>query len=660
MKRTALRLFHSSIFVFLISTLALSQNTITLDHLEDHVWLGSPKISPDGEKIAFTKRIANFDDNTYETVLFLYDKSTRASRQLTFTPKSIRSLTWSPDGKYLMFVSTGSNKSSQLFRMSMHGGEAEQVTHHDTGISTYVLSPDGSQVAFMSRDKKEKKVGRDRHLKSFKVGYDWYLAREKSRPTHLWIYDMATKKETRLTQGEESYCSLSGQIDWSPDGKKLLYATQPTPHSSRYLDSKLNLMDIATRKVTVVDDSKRVPRNPRFARDGSIIYSKSQGEEFYFTPNGIYIADKNGKAREEILLNIDRNIRANYLSGDDKLIVSGPDGTTVSIWEGGYDGKFKKLNLGNVIPSSSSIDADRNGGIVFVGTTPTSAPELYYLKNSSSTPQQITNFNQKISSLNLGKTESINWTSTDENKYYEDGVLIYPPNYQKGKKYPLVLSIHGGPMGYSTESFNFSGQNFAAQGWIVFQPNYRGSCNLGYEYQRSVINDAGEGPGRDVMAGIEKIKSMGIIDEDNIAVSGWSYGGYMTVWLTSHYQGWKSAVAGAAVTDWFDWYTMADWNVWSGKGLGGSPWLNNNAENYRKQSPITYAHQIKTPTLILSNTMDQRVTVSQSFKLFSNLTDNGVETEFVAYPLPGHFPGDPIHRTDLYRRWIDWIKNHFD
>lgn len=647
--------------ILLFSYLHLNaQNTITLDHLEDHVWLSNPKFSPDGEKIIFTKRTADFDDNKYKSSLYLYTKKSKKLQQLTFDRTSVRSLNWSPDGNYITFLAPSNNKTTQLFKMAASGGEAQQITNHETSIITYTLAPNGNTIAFMARDKKEEKTGRNRHLKSFKVGYDWYLAREASRPIHLWILNLNNNQETQLTTGEESYSTVSGGINWSPDSNKIIYATQPKPHSSEYLKSKLNVVDVATKKVTVVDDTKRVPRNPRFAKNGTIIYSKSQGEEFYFTPNGIYTADKNGTASSKILLNIDRDIRHNYLFSDDKLLVGGPDGTKVSLWQGDLKGKYQKLDLKDVIPSASSVSISSKDEIVFVGTTSQSAPELYYMKNYKSIPEKLTNFNAKISNLKLGRTESINWTSTDSNKYYEDGVLIYPPNYEKGKKYPLVLNIHGGPMGYSTESFNFSGQNFAAQGWIVFQPNYRGSSNLGFEYQRSVINDAGEGPGKDVMAGIEKIKTMNIIDEDNIAVSGWSYGGYMTVWLTSHYQGWKSAVAGAAVTDWFDWYTMADWNVWSGKGLGGSPWLNNNAENYRKQSPITYAHQIKTPTLILSTTLDPRVTVSQSFKLFSNLKDNGVKTEFIAYPMPGHFPGDPIHRKDVYERWTNWIKKHFD
>jgi dipeptidyl aminopeptidase/acylaminoacyl peptidase len=156
------------------------------------------------------------------------------------------------------------------------------------------------------------------------------------------------------------------------------------------------------------------------------------------------------------------------------------------------------------------------------------------------------------------------------------------------------------------------------------------------------------------------VKAMGIVDEDRIAVSGWSYGGYMTAWLTAHYQGWRAAVAGAAVTDWFDWYSLADMNTWAGLGLGGSPWLNDNAMNYWRQSPMAYAHQIRTPTLILSTTGDPRVTVTQSYKLYHALRDNGVEVTFIAYPTGGHFPPDPVHQRDLRRRWIDWIRKEFD
>jgi len=159
---------------------------------------------------------------------------------------------------------------------------------------------------------------------------------------------------------------------------------------------------------------------------------------------------------------------------------------------------------------------------------------------------------------------------------------------------------------------------------------------------------------------VQLLKDRGMVDENRIAVSGWSYGGFMTAWLTSHYDGWAAAVAGAAVTDWFDQYNSSDLNKWFGFGLGGSPWLNENTENYRRQSPIAYAHQIRTPTLILSTTGDERVPVSQSYKLYHALKDNEVEVQFIAYPVGGHWPGDPVHLRDVFRRWIDWIGQHFD
>jgi dipeptidyl aminopeptidase/acylaminoacyl peptidase len=215
-------------------------------------------------------------------------------------------------------------------------------------------------------------------------------------------------------------------------------------------------------------------------------------------------------------------------------------------------------------------------------------------------------------------------------------------------------------MGASIEAFSTFNQIMAARGWLVFSPNYRGSSTQGKTFQSAVINDAGEGPGRDVMSGVDLLKARGIVDETRVAVSGWSYGGYMTAWLTAHYDGWTVAMAGAPVTDWFDWYNMADMNTWAGYGLGGSPWLNDNAMNYWKQSPMAYAHRIRTPTLILSNTGDERVTISQSYKLYHALKDNRVEVMFIAYPIPGHFPADPVHRRDIRRRWVEWIADHFE
>ncbi len=278
------------------------------------------------------------------------------------------------------------------------------------------------------------------------------------------------------------------------------------------------------------------------------------------------------------------------------------------------------------------------------------------MKSPDGQVQKLTGFNDAVAALDLGKTESVEWQGP--NSFHEDGVITYPPGFTTGRKYPLVLYVHGGPRSASKEAFNSRAQLLAAQQWVVFEPNYRGSDNLGNAYQSAIWNDAGEGPGRDVMSGVEALKQRGFIDETRMAVTGWSYGGYMTTWLLGHFPVWKAAVAGAAVTDLVDQYALGDANVRRGAALGGSPYVDGRLANYIKQSPITYASKIRAPTLILSDTGDYRVTVTQSYKLFHVLKDNGVETQFIAYPIGGHSPADPVRMRDVDRRWVAWLEAH--
>jgi len=312
-----------------------------------------------------------------------------------------------------------------------------------------------------------------------------------------------------------------------------------------------------------------------------------------------------------------------------------------------------------VSPASSfwvDVNVGRDGAIAFVGSDPVRPAELYYMASASTPPRRLTDVNREVAALALGKTEVIEWQSDG---FAHNGVLTYPPDFSPGRKYPLVLIIHGGPRSASLENFGAPAQIAAAHGWVVFQPNYRGSDQLGNAYQRAISNDAGDGPGRDVMAGLASVKTRGFVDESRVAVSGWSYGGYMTVWLLGHYPGWRVAVAGAAVTDWVDQYDLNDGNVGVANSFGGSPWTGKLMEAYREQSPITYAAKIRTPTLVMSNTGDFRVTITQSYKLYHALKDNGVETKFIAYPIPGHNASDPVRQRDVQRRWMEWIEQHF-
>ena len=240
-------------------------------------------------------------------------------------------------------------------------------------------------------------------------------------------------------------------------------------------------------------------------------------------------------------------------------------------------------------------------------------------------------------------------------------MLVYPPEYAAGRKYPMVLYIHGGPKSASVDSFAPSPQILASMGWLVFEPNYRGSDSDGNAYEAAIVHDAGVGPGHDVMAGVKMLEARGIVDEKRIAVSGWSYGGYMTSWLIGNYpEVWRAAVAGAPVTDLTDEYALSDVEWLSHDIFGPSPYVAEGMKLYVAESPITYAPKMKTPTLILSDVGDYRVPTTQAYKLYHALKDNGVAVKFVAYPVGGHSPADPIRARDVWRRWTAWLAGYLN
>jgi dipeptidyl aminopeptidase/acylaminoacyl peptidase len=422
----------------------------------------------------------------------------------------------------------------------------------------------------------------------------------------------------------------------------------------------VHILNVETGEIRKLTGHEKFEGFGLFSLDGSQIAYWFPRDGDRSNENEIFVTAASGGDGQDATRSINRNIlRVIWMPDGKSLLVGGHDGAQVALWLQPLGGTAKKLPLGDVSPSWSFwVDATvgRNGEIAFAGSTPNQPSELYYMATPNDSPKRLTNYNQEIAALALGHTERFEWQGPD--KFHEDGVIVYPPGFQKEKKYPLVLIIHGGPRAASTTQFSLFPQFVAAQDCVVFEPNYRGSENLGNDYTHAIWNDAGDGPGRDVMAGLEAVKKLGFVDESRIGVSGWSYGGYMTSWLIGHYQIWKVAVAGAAVTNMFDQYNLADFNVTERYIFNGSPYVGDNIKAYREQSPITYAAQVKTPTLILSDTGDFRVTITQSYELYHALKDNGVPVRFFAYPVGGHFPTDPVRQMDVYRRWSEWLVQH--
>ena len=628
--------------------------SLEIDDLRLDVGVSDPVLSPDGSQVIVTTSTPNYEDNRFDRTLVLVDLATGATRELTPHRPAVGQPRWSPSGEDLAFADAGEDgKTRQVFVLPMGGGEARRVTAAEEGIKAFEWTADGRHLLYTSVDATDELEGEERHNKSFEVGDNSYLTLAAPRSAHLWRVSAEGGEAERLTEGAES---IDGFVV-SPDGKTVALEVLPLPHTGEGIRSTIRLLDLSSGETRAVVSEPAV--SPlRFSPKGRYLaFGRSRGPEPGFHPNGIFLKPVHGGETIDVTSEIDRSLRGMaWMPDGESILVSGTDLTARAMWHQPLQGAARRLDLGDIHPGSPVIG--RNGTVVFVGREVHRASELYTMQSETWRPRRLTNFNEALAEKRLGRVETVIWSGPDG--FEQNGVLVYPPNYEEGRKYPLVLSIHGGPMGASGEAFSTFNHIMAARGWLVFSPNYRGSSTQGDAFQSAVINDAGDGPGRDVMSGVEVLKKRGIVDETRVAVSGWSYGGYMTAWLTAHYDGWAAAMAGAAVTDWFDWYSMADMNTWAGYGLDGSPWLNDNAMNYWRQSPMAYAHQIRTPTLILSNTGDERVTVSQSYKLYHALKDNGVEVKFVVYPVSGHFPADPVHRRDLRRRWVEWIAQHFD
>ena len=638
--------------------------TPSVRDLVRQVRLSDPQLSPDGKTVAVIETRADLDSDEFRSEIMLIELSSGQIRPLTRGRHHASYPRWSPSGDGIGFIAQDADKNGQLFVLPMGGGDALQLTKGKDGVSQFAWSPDGVSIAYAIADPKPELKGEDKFRTTFRVGNDDFTISEAVRPTHLWLVPAAGGEARRLTSGTWSLPSSLppgppvSPIGWSKDGRSIVIVHQETPSTGDQLQARVQVLDVASGATRPLTGDTRLEGYPKISPDGTNVAYWRNRNAHAWEVNDVWLAPFTGGGGRDLSAHLDVNVWGTYWAKDGRsLIVGGNTGTTVGLWRLGLDGSSERIPLDGVMPTNSFwLDAavGSRGEIVFVGQTKSDPYELYVIAPGSGTAAPLTHENAPLADLSLARAETVSWQGPGHRTL--DGVVTYPANYQAGRRYPLVLLIHGGPASSSRERFNLLPQVMAAHDWLVFEPNYRGSDSGGDAFFAAIYKDAGQGPGEDVMSGVEYLKGRGLVDPARMAVTGWSYGGFMTTWLAGHYPVWKAAVAGAAVTDWVEMYNLSDGNVTQSEATGTSPYLGDGMDLNRRQSPASSMTKIKAPTLIMCNTGDFRVPITQSFGLYRALMDNHVTTEFYAIPAGGHFPGDPVRQMDVYQRWIDWLQ----
>ena len=595
----------------------------------------------DGKKSEYLSQIwVSHSDNSEPTKFTHYEKSSTHPR-------------FSPDGKFLAFLSSRSEKQ-QIWVMRTNGGEAWQFTFEKQGAGSFKWSPDGNKIAFLMKNPKTEKEEKDEKEKR-----DVILVDKNFKYSHLYLKTFTTKVDTnkanRITKGEFDITSFN----WNPNGRNIVFAQSLEPtFNSRFISGDISLVNVKSKTVRKLITWGGNDRNPIFTPDGKSILFTSDGEKN--EPIGfsdVYKVSSNGGKPKKLAETPNRSTNIIKCSSNSNYVyVSEANRTKSEIYKISLNKKEIRpiLNLDGRV-SSPNISNDSET-IAFVKQELNKPSEVYLSELSNISPKQISNFNSNLEFPKFAKTELLQWSSKDGLEI--EGLLTYPAKYNKRKKYPLALIIHGGPAGVFSQSFTgnpsiYMIQYFASKGYAVLRANPRGSTGYGKDFRFANFKDWGFGDYEDIMSGVDKVIDMGLADPERLAVMGWSYGGYMTSFVVTRTNRFKAASMGAGLPNLVSMTTTTDIPDYLVAHMGAEFW--EDYETYEKHSAIYRINNVKTPTQVIHGSNDLRVPFTQGQEFYVALKRKGVSTEMVVYPRTPHGPREPKLLMDVSPRILAWL-----
>jgi dipeptidyl aminopeptidase/acylaminoacyl peptidase len=657
-----------------------AKHTPTIEESLNLKYVSSPKISPDGRFIAYELQKTDWKDNQFINQLWLVNVATGKSFQLTFGRNSADGASWSPDGKWLAFATEGepnaikspreTNKGiklagRQIWLISSNGGKAWQLTKSQTGVGAFHWSKDSRYIAFTSTAP-ESQASKDRKEK---YG-DYNVYGKDYRQNQLWSVNVATAEKNLQPLVVDPSINVE-DFSWSPDSTKIAFTAATSPLLASYGTEDIYLLDISNRVVKKIVAFAGPDFSPIFSPNGKeLAFLSWLGQPDFFYANLHIVVVEVARVLNNPAT-VPSNVHDMAANFDEcpNLLDWGPGGIYFSAYQKTSVQIFGVNPQAGDIHQITSPDARVIEGasftkdsrrMAFVSEDASHMPELYISSVAAFSPKKLTDMTAQVRDWNLGTPEVITWKSQDGTKI--DGVLYKPANFDRHRKYPLFVEMHGGPADtshptLSPAEYDYPVQQFLAEGALVLKPNYRGSAGYGAKFRALDMRNMGTGEMADVMSGIDRLVSQGIVTPNRLAAMGSSWGGYISSFLETHTNRFKAISASSEITDLMTQYVNTDLPAFYPQYLHATPWTD--PEIYAKNSPITTVNEARTPMLIQHGIDDKHVPPPNAYEMYRALQDVGVESRLILYPGFGHGVSNvPKSMFAVLQSNLDWF-NHY-